>query len=232
MGILTGDVVSSSDFSPDIRARLPDLLRTAGQRVQDHYESAAPYPIDIFRGDSWQFVVAEPEQALRIALDIRCGLQSLDLADPILTRIGIGIGDVDFIPEAAVSEGDGTAFRLSGEALEEMDRHSHLTIRIADANATPECAGLYVLATLMDAIANRWTAKQSLAVSGALKGLTQEQIGAVWQPYPVSQQAVAQHLDSAGWNAISRGLDFFERVIAEVSKNASVAAASEEGREL
>lgn len=230
VGILTGDVVSSSDFAPDIRARLPDLLRTVGEHIRGSFRRAVPYSIDIFRGDSWQLVVVQPEWALRVALDIRCGLHSVDPADPILTRIGMGIGDIDFIPETAVSEGDGAAFRLSGQALEEMGRHRHLAIRIADAYASAECQALPVITTLMDAIASRWTAKQSLAVSGALRGLTQEQIGAAWQPHPISQQAVAQHLESAAWSAVAEGLEFFEQVVGALSNHAAPAAASDEGR--
>lgn len=226
VGVLTGDVVSSSEVAQEIRTRLPDLLRKAGQEVRDAFGAAVPYAIDIFRGDSWQMVVGEPECALRVALDLRCILHSLETTEPVLTRVGIGIGDVDFIPDSAVSEGDGAAFRLSGQALEELDRHRHLAIRIADNVASAECAGLPVMATLIDAVGSRWTAKQSQAVSGALRGLTQEQIGAAWQPHPISQQAVAQHLERAGWSAISTGLEFFERVIG--ANHASPAAASEE----
>lgn len=230
VGILTGDVVSSSDFEQDVRATLPHHLRTVGEHIRDNFEHAVPYSIDIFRGDSWQLVVAQPKWALRVALDVRCVLHSLDPDEPILTRIGIGIGDFDFIPADSVSEGDGTAFRLSGQALEELDRHRHLAIRIADAYASAECRALPVTATLIDAIANRWTAKQSLAVSGALRGLTQEQIGAAWPPHPISQQAVAQHLESAGWNAVSKGLAFFELVVEPLSNHAASAAASDERR--
>lgn len=226
---MTGDIVSSSEFSPEIRARLPDLLRTVGNQVREHFAQAVPYPIDIFRGDSWQLAVVHPELSLRVALDLRCRLHSLDLAVPILTRIGIGIGDVDFIPEDTLSEGDGTAFRLSGMALEGIDRPRNLAIRVAEAYAPNAWEALPVIATMMDAIANRWTTRQSQAISGVLQDLTQEQVGSIWLPQSISQQAVAQHLDSAGWSAISTGLHFFERVIGAMSDHTSPSNASTAG---
>lgn len=213
VGILTGDIVSSSEIPGEMRRRLPYFLRSVAQNMRSRYGGAVRHPVDIFRGDSWQLVVVRPEQALRVALDVRCALYSLNPDHPIITRIGIGIGKADFIPKNAVSEGDGPAFRISGQALEEMDRNQRLAIRIAEPNESGECRALPVLATLMDTIAGRWTAKQSMAVSGALRALTQEQIGSAWKPNPITQQAVAQHLESAGWNAIHTGVDFFELAI-------------------
>ena len=213
MAILTGDIESSSELPQDVRGQLPEILRTVGEDVREGFSPAVPYPIDIFRGDSWQMAVVDPVVALRVALDVRCGLHAHHPDHPIVTRIAIGIGDVDFIPEGSVSEGDGTAFRLSGQAIEEMDRRRHLAIRVAEPGTPPERAPLPVLLTLMDALADGWTPRQSLAISGALRGLTQEQIGAGWRPNPISQQAVAQHLDSARWAALSEGIDYFERVV-------------------
>lgn len=213
IGVLTGDIESSSEMPPGVRSVLPEILRAVGDEVRERFFTAVPYPIDIFRGDSWQMAVVDPVAALRVAMDIRCRLHAYHPDHPIVTRIAIGIGDVDFIPDAAVSEGDGTAFRLSGQAIEEMDRRRRLAIRIAEIGTPAERKPLPVLLTLMDALAGGWTARQSLAISGALRGLRQEQIGAAWHPNPISQQAVAQHLDSAGWAALSEGIDYFERVV-------------------
>ena len=213
IGVLTGDIESSSELPQHVRTALPDILRAVGEDVRERFSTALPYPIDIFRGDSWQMAVVDPVAVLRVAMDMRCRLHAYHPDHPVVTRIAIGIGDVDFIPETSVSEGDGTAFRLSGQAIEAMDRRRHLAIRIAETGMPDERNSLPVLLTLMDALADRWTVRQSLAVSGALRGLTQEQIGSEWHPNPISQQAVAQHLDSAGWAALSEGLDYFERVV-------------------
>lgn len=221
VAVLTGDVVSSSELPAAVRSELPHALRSAGQHMHIDFEGAVPYEIDVFRGDSWQLVVADPGLALRVALAMRCRLYAIDTDTPIETRIGIGAGGVDFIPEVSVSEGDGAAFRASGRALEEMQRQGRLAFRIEDVYDTGERRALPVLATMVDAIANGWTVKQSIAVYGALRGRTQEQIGSEWTPHPITQQAVGQHLDSAAWNAMNSALDFFEAAIAGIAARAS-----------
>lgn len=213
VAVLTGDIVSSTSLSKDARSRLPDVLRQVGQGVREHFADAGPSAIDVFRGDSWQLVLAQPAAALRVTLYLQSRLHSLSEDEPLTSRTAIGIGSVDFLSPEAVSEGDGTAFRLSGKALEEMDRHRRLAIQIDDDGASCECAALPIILTLIDALTKRWTAKQALAVSGALRALRQEQIGSEWHPAPITQQAIAQHLESAGWNAVDEAVTHFESII-------------------
>lgn len=217
IAVLTGDIVSSTSLSKEVRSRLPDVLRSVGDQVREHFEGAGPSPIDIFRGDGWQLVLRRPAAALRVALYFQSRLHSMSAAEEILSRTAIGIGQADFIPQDAVSEGDGEAFRLSGKALEEMDRHRQLAIRVEDVSSSCECQGLPTMLALVDALTKRWTAKQALAVSGALRELRQEEIGSTWDPAPITQQAIAQHLESAGWGAVNEAVAYFERVFRHLS---------------
>ncbi len=77
-----------------------------------------------------------------------------------------------------------------------------------------ETAGTFdIIVRLIDAIATRWTDKQALAVSGALRGLKQEEIAEKLWKKRITQQAVAQHLSRAGWDALEKGVVFFEKEI-------------------
>jgi hypothetical protein len=80
------------------------------------------------------------------------------------------------------------------------------------AHRNYETAGTFdVIVRLIDAIATRWTDKQALAISGALRGMKQEEIAEKLWKKKITQQAVAQHLSRAGWDAVEKGIEYFER---------------------
>lgn len=68
-----------------------------------------------------------------------------------------------------------------------------------------------VIVRLIDALATRWTDKQALAISGALRGMKQEEIAEKLWERRITQQAVAQHLSRAGWDALEKGIEYFEK---------------------
>ena len=209
--VLTGDVVDSSRLSPADRKKLPQLLRKAGQDVKRVYTDVVPLPIDLFRGDGWQLLVDEPTQALTVALAYRAALRIHTNSSKIDSRVSIGIGSLAFLPGETISEGDGEALQASGRGLEAMDRRVRLKVHGAAGHSA---SVLDALTWLIDTQAQAWTARQSLAVSGALRGWTQEKIAAKWKPKPISQQAVAQHLDRSGWYAVEQGITAYRELVA------------------
>jgi hypothetical protein len=100
-------------------------------------------------------------------------------------RLAIGIGPIDFLPQKAISSGDGEAYRRSRDAQD-------------------------VLVRLIDAIARDSTGRQANAVCGAILDWKQVKIASVWFKGAVTQQAVAQHLERAGWNAAAEALAHIE----------------------
>lgn len=210
--VLTGDVVGSSKLEPRARRKLPGLLRRTGTALRKRFPDVVPLDLDVFRGDGWQMVVERPEESLAIALAFRAHCRSAPELPDVDSRVAIGIGRIAFLPGHRVSEGDGEAFQRSGQALEAMDRRVQLDARFPDDTAVGE---LRALLWLIDRHVQDWTARQSQALVGALSGWTQERIATGWKPSPISQQAVAQHLDRAGWYAIEAGIEAFrERVAA------------------
>lgn len=213
--VLTGDIARSSAFAADLRSRLPQALRSVSGDVLRYFSDAARRPIDIFRGDSWQLLVEKPALALRIAVFMRAKLRaSFDKAS-VDTRVAVGIGTVDFVPESDISGGDGTAFRRSGRALDEMGRSFRMAVAASESLGEPTGSLLDAVAKLIDVEATKWTQRQAYAVSKALTGRTQEEIGAEWIDHPISQQTVAQHLAAAGWNGLEYALSVSETVFEE-----------------
>lgn len=210
--ILTGDVVGSSRLTGPSRRALHRVLKQIGTAVRRTFRDACPLPLDIYRGDGWQLLVVSPATALRIALYVRARLRVLMDEPGADTRVSIGIGKIAFIPGEEVSQGDGPAYRLSGQGLDDMPRQARLGVRSDDD--APR-ALLDALLVTTDALTRRWTASQARAVLGAITGKTQETIAAKWKPDPITQQAVAQHLDRAQWFAVERALSAFEGTFAK-----------------
>lgn len=218
--VLSGDIVGSSRLSPSKRRALLDAMQGANESLRDAFPDAVPEPLDFFRGDGWQAVVAEPGKALRISLFFRAFLKSELQSHSIDSRVSIALGPLDFVPEGNVSRGEGQAFQLSGKGLDGLPRHVHMMLSAPDRPdpaAASQVDSLDLMIELVDQIAFRWTDKQSLAVLGALRAWKQEKIGRTWGPGPpIKQQTVQQHLDKASWHSIARSVDFFEKSVASL----------------
>lgn len=211
--VVTGDVVDSSKLSVERRDRLYSAMRATSTAVRTAFGPAIPIEVDIFRGDSWQMLITRPASALRIALFYRATLRYLMAIHRFDVRLALGIGGVSLMPTLRVSEGDGDAFRASGRALESLSRSSTMSLAFP---GQPEENSLDVVVRLIDALAARWSDRQALAVTGALQGWTQKKIARTCWRKPITQQAVAQHLDRAAWTSVETGLEFFEETVREI----------------
>ena len=206
---VVSDVVGSSKLDEATRRALPIALKNASKAARALMGKAIPLDADVFRGDSWQLVVADARLGLRAAVFLRAHLDGTSPDAGLDTRIAIGIGMIQFVPNGQLSQGDGPAFRESGKALEAMPKSRRLALSVAGTE-TP--AGIAPVIGLMDTVMERWTEKQSLAVVGRLRGLPQSRIAGLWTP-PVTQPVVARHLRQAGWEAVEAGLAYVENTL-------------------
>ncbi|MGM0423703.1 MAG: hypothetical protein ACQEQX_02140 [Thermodesulfobacteriota bacterium] len=206
--VLTGDIIGSSRLSGEQRQELYQAMQRASARLQEAFVLAVPLEMDIFRGDSWQLLVAEPEKALRIGLLYRLDIRT-SFADKADSRFGLGIGRILFLPGERVSQGEGPAFRLSGQALDSLPAYSSMGMALEPGRQQGWAELLQSCMVLLDTIVRGWTPKQALAVYGALLGWTQERIATLWQPR-VSQQTIAEYLQKAGWANVKHFLQVFE----------------------
>ncbi|MGM0374687.1 MAG: hypothetical protein ACQEQQ_09755 [Chloroflexota bacterium] len=213
--VITGDIVGSSQMEMEERRELPEMLAAFSERLREQFPSV-PYPVSIYRGDSWQFLVNDPARSLRIGIYFRTLVRSTIKVKGADTRMGIGIGTVDFLIQEELSRGDGQAFRLSGECLERLEKSSRVGIAFPDELSSPLSEAVHVILAFMDGMVTGWTAKQSRAISGAIVGYTQEEIAARCFEKEISQQAVAQHLKRADWSTFEKGTRFFERFVPQI----------------
>jgi hypothetical protein len=205
---VSGDFIGFSALPAEIREASYHLVKQAGAELARLFPAAMPWEVDMFRGDGWQFVLADPAISLRAALFFRAYLRARAGGHPMDVRLSIGVGPIDYVPDNRVSAGDGTAFRLSGRLLDQMAKQKTGSMRFVmeDGKRSLPLDGITLL---IGALADNWTERQARAVAGALYGLTIIQITEQW-PDRISRQAVGKHLVRARWPEIRIGLKIFE----------------------
>lgn len=214
--VLTGDLVRSQGQDARVDA-LSTQIRAAFRHVRRRFGGAIPYPIDVFRGDSWQVYVIEPRYALEVALLFRAALRAEASLD---TRIALAVDRVETVNERSVSESSGPAFRRSGRALDAMMKDERRLRCLLPESAPPVYAiAADAIAGLADHLAIHWTDAQAQAIALRLERTTAEaapsqtEIADRWQPEPISQQAVSKHLRQAHGALLDATLRRYERLI-------------------
>ena len=205
--VLTGDIIGSTKLGPErLEAAMSLLRRLAKEFENTHPESVVGKP-DVFRGDSWQLCLQRPFLAVTAAVFIRAGFK----ADDFDTRIGIGWGPVERLHESRISESSGPAFVRSGQALDKLGKERSLAIpQFGDHSLTgfeyPSLDMLEVGVGLLDAHLARWTQRESVAVYGTLRKLSQESITMLPQAQTKqgkapTRQAIQDALRRVSWTS-------------------------------
>jgi hypothetical protein len=210
--VITGDIVASSRLSSKNREKLHQVMVESSGFLREAFKNMIPMDVDIFRGDSWQMLISKPEFALRLALFYRAMLRAKMGLHKLDTRMAIALGQVEFVPPNSVSEGFGEAYQHSGRALESMPKAKNMCF-VFPGNKLEKT--LDIIVQLIDTIASRWSDKQALAVTGAIRGWKQEKIAETCWKKKISQQAVAQHLNRAGWYTVEKAVRFFNLSLKE-----------------
>ncbi len=203
--VITGDIVASSQLPDADRRQLYDVMKRGAVELQRVYSDAVPFQVDIFRGDSWQLLVSDIRQTLRIALFYRLyiKIQTKNVSD---SRESIGVGTIQFVPETRVSEGTGPAYQISGKGLDGL-KQARMSLRFEDNPDFDSRAEILIM--VIDSLVTDLTERQALAVFGALRDWLQKDIMALWDP-PITQQAVSDHLKSARWELLKKSLLYIE----------------------
>jgi hypothetical protein len=162
-GVITGDIVGSSQIKTEYRERLLNCLNTMEKELQ----CVSPFRMELFRGDSFQLLVDDPAAAAKVAILLRAGLinhtpnQGKGIWD---AKISLGIGNVEFLSDNIVTS-DGEAFQYSGRQLDLMGKH-RLTIKTPWQDVNDE---LEVSTAFVDDIITGWSSKQAGMIYLSLK---------------------------------------------------------------
>ena len=105
--IITGDIVDSTKMDVDERNTMLCIL----QSLPDLIFPLTKINLEIFRGDSFQIKVENPEESLRVALAVRACIRSFKFVyynKQWDARLSIGIGTMEY-ENATLATSDGEA---------------------------------------------------------------------------------------------------------------------------
>jgi hypothetical protein len=199
--VLTGDLIGSRELGTQkLQSAMALVRRLADEFAAVHANAMVSHP-DVFRGDSWQLCLQSAHLAVTAAVFIRAGLKAGELD----SRIGIGVGGVAALHEAKISESTGPAFVASGDALDGLAKDHTLGFKHA-AEPAPTWAEAVreLVMPLLDVQVTGWSQRESFAVHGTLRQLTQQEIadlpaGRTREGTPPTRQAIQDALRRIVW---------------------------------
>jgi len=205
--VITGDIVKSRKFGSD-REKALRILKDALNSLSDFRGKSILGVSDIFRGDSFQMVISEPDSALEIAIFLKTRLLTETIKEKnIDVRMAIGIGKIESLNKENIPESDGEAFRLSGNALDGISKYRRLSIKSGTDELNKQ---LEFIASSLDSITRRWSPEQAEAILLWLSGNTQTSIS---KNLGVSQPAVNQRLQLGGHFTLKKSFELFKHLI-------------------
>ncbi|MCR9156633.1 MAG: MarR family transcriptional regulator [Rhodobacteraceae bacterium] len=196
--VLTGDLVASSDLTPQGVDTALHCIETAANDMSDWWTPTVKSRFARRGGDGWQVALDAPLFALRAALFIQaCLRRDSDTTTRIALATGTGI-----LPETGdLNAAHGPVFVASGRLLGKLSGNTRLAH--ADGGAS------HAATRLADHIASGWTQAQARAVAALLPPNAPNRAD-VAKSIGITRQAVNQALWSAGFPAIADALDAIE----------------------
>lgn len=222
IAVLTGDIIQSRKLQNGDIEILLEKLRTCFEAIQENIlTTKAQY--EFYRGDSFQILLNEPEQALKVAIIIRSCLRSIfnsHSSSKGITetksdaRISIGVGSLR-MQNNRLAESQGEAFELSGTELDFIKKEAlNLSIKTRWDSINEE---FKVNCLFADNAINNWSSKTAESIYRyLLYGETQKEQAIFFN---VSQPAISKRLISQGnIKAINAFISRYQNVITNKTK--------------
>ncbi|MBF4984844.1 hypothetical protein FNJ87_11045 [Nonlabens mediterrranea] len=180
--VIAGDIIGSKRNNPD------DYLSVIEPILKTHCKEGM---YQIYRGDSFQGWIHNPELALYVCLQIKAALKVKDTLD---VRIAIGLGNINLIDEN-IALSTGSALTRSGELLDSLkEKDQNLMVKSGHS------LDLYMNTALKMALLSldNWTANGAAVIHQIMKKphMTQEELGL---QLGIKQATASRRLDRAHW---------------------------------
>lgn len=201
--VVTGDVVGFTTLTGVKREKLmTELSKLLSLWVKEKQQAR------IFRGDSFQLLFDDAQQAIKRILQIRCWLKinSQKGKKMLDAKLAIGIGEISYLGKT-ILDSDGEAFHLSGRNFEELaDDESW---RIITRNATKN-EQLRVITDLANVLIRNWTVNQAEVIYWLLEGKTQQQMA---EQLNIAQSAVNNRIKLSKWKEVEKATRYITALI-------------------
>ncbi|MEC4005009.1 fumarate hydratase [Flavobacterium sp. SUN052] len=225
--VLSGDIIASTSLTDEEKSVLELELKTLISMIENNFSIYGR----IIKGDYLEMVVENPENALTVAIIIKCYIKSIFLNTTISTsrskyfknygiRLAIGYGELsryDKVNEVI----DGEAIYYSGRKIsEERPTYNKERIVIKNTlffNSKDEKLNdnINCILALLDVLLNNATAKQCEILYLRLLGNSEKEIA---NTLNIKQPTVNKQLSSVGWNAIERSTSYFKSTFLALHK--------------
>ncbi|MEO6220751.1 MAG: hypothetical protein ABIO81_10015 [Ginsengibacter sp.] len=198
--VLTGDIVNSTRLALGKEKALVKLLEQVLQ----------PYKYEFYRGDSFQVLIKDAGDSLRIALLCRTGAISIteNKAD---VKISIGLGEISERIKT-LGSAKSEAFIISGRAFDELEKTNERLV-ISTVNNTANLS-FQIIADYINSIYSRMTSKQAKVIFELLKGGLQQDIV---RRLKKSKSTISQHASSGRWAEVEKILKQYELLVKTIS---------------
>ena len=195
--VITGDIVNSR--------KLPSTKWIGGLKLILNTLGKNPTDWEIYRGDEFQLEIKNPEETLKVALQIKSYFRTLHLD----ARMSIGFGEKTFKTKK-ISESNGTAFARSGEVLESLKKQKiNLAVNSGNSDFDADInLKLRLCLTFMD----NWLVQSAEFVQVAIENptLSQEEIGA---KLGINQAAVSRRRKRAQFDLMMETEKYFREKV-------------------
>jgi len=198
LAVITGDIVNSSKVDPKIW--LP-VLKNVLNKI-----GSSPSEWEIYRGDSFQLLIRNPELALSHAIQIKASIKTIKSLD---VRMAIGIGEINH-SSRNITQSNGSAFIHSGEKFEGLKKEKlNLAIK-SDWDDFDLDINLFLKLALLTM--DHWTENAAEMVKTILENpdKAQSELGTI---IGIKQNAVSSRLKRAAFDEIAEMTQLYQTKI-------------------
>ncbi len=207
IAVITADLIDSSNYAEALTTKVISALKKEFLYFKKQFKAE----FKIYRGDSLQGVLPDPEHALLATLILKTAVLKQPAEKKIRAdlRLSIGIGEVDFKAKN-LEESNGPAFHFSGRTLDGMKSNNpKIAITTANKNLNSEFEASLAL---LDEITARWSIASAEVVYFLLYEKKEIEIA---KELGISQSAVNQRKKAAGWEAVTKLLQRYKSIISK-----------------
>ncbi|MFP4620637.1 MAG: hypothetical protein ACLFM7_04960 [Bacteroidales bacterium] len=222
---ISGDVISSTSLSGRDKRRLEESINGLLNELSSRYSDEGFYG-RLVQGDHVECAMRKPQYVLRIALILKTYIKSLELPkdkpkDKRVNwfkehglRLAAAVAPLDSLdPKAGII--DGKAIQLSGRAIKNLDTSEKQKVIIKhtlffcspDKQTEEQFVPVFFL---LDVLLSKSSPKQCKVIYYKLLGYNEGEIAGILGKY---QSTINQHSTAAGWHAIEKSVEYFEKII-------------------